>query len=558
MGAPAHDVVIVGSGAGGAAAAWALARHGVRVLVLEAGPRFDPADDYALSRDDWEQRRFPEKPGSQAKHTFAPLQPLDARWQDLRSWNRQSGPMVLTGRRSVLGYHHVRGVGGSTLHFIGEAHRMHPRAMQMRSRFGVAADWPLRYDDLERYYVLAEKLVGVAGPPEDAQRPRSAPYPLPAHPLSFASRQLAAGCRTLGLNWVANARAALPAPYEGRPACNYCGGCARGCPRTDKGSVDVTFLRHAMASGRCRIEPRAEVIAIEAGSDDRVSAVVYRDVHGATHSIATPALIVACGAVESPRLLLLSSNRHAPGGVANESGEVGRNFMETLFWASSGLHPAALGSHRGLPSDSVCWDFNAPDAIPGVIGGCRFYAGIAEADLLGPINYAVRAVGGFGSTHKRRLREVFGNALTVSAMGENLPNPDSYVDLDPQARDANGLPLARIHSFLPERELARLAFMARQSRAILKASNAQDVFEEYGAYDTFSATHVFGTCRMGDDPRTSVVDGYGRSHRWRNLFVADASVFPRSGGGEAPSLTIEALAIRSADRLVTLRRRREI
>lgn len=552
------DVVVVGSGAGGGTAAWALSRRGMRVLVLEAGPTFDPFKDYPLSARDWEQHNFPEKRGSRGKHTFAQLQELKPNRQELRSWRRPSGPLVSGDRRRVDGYHHVRAVGGTTLHFTGEAHRLHPRAMKMRSAFGVAADWPLDYGELEPYYCLAERIVGVAGPAEDKQRPRSEPYPLPAHRLSYASQQLVAGCRKLGLSWVANSRAALPASYDGRPGCNYCGNCNRGCPRTDKGSVDVTFLRHAGKTGKCSIRPACQVTRIEAGNDDRVSAVVFRDAAGGEHRIAAKAVVVACGAVETPRLLLLSRNGHAPNGLANESGLVGKNFMETLFWKSSGLHPGPLGSHRGLPSDSVCWDFNAPDAVPGTVGGVRFYAAVQETDLVGPINYAVRAISGWGKTHKRALREAFGNALTVGAIGENLPNAGSYVDLDPEERDANGDPLARIHSVLPDSELVRLNFMAKTAREILKASGVGELFEEFGSYDVFSATHVFGTCRMGRDPATSVVDGYGRSHRWRNLFVSDASVFPSSGGGEAPSLTIEALAIRSADHLAALMMRREL
>lgn len=555
---PTHDVVVIGSGAGGGAAAWALSRRGVRVLVLEAGPPFDPFKDYRLSTPGWEQHNFPEKPGSTGRYTFAPLQALESRWQDLRSWNRHSGAMIAGDRRRGHAYHHVRGVGGSTLHFTGEAHRLLPQAMTMQSSFGVAADWPFDYDALEPYYCEAERLIGVAGPIENRLRPRSERYPLPAHPLSYASQHLGAGCRKLGLTWAPNAVAALSAPYEGRPRCNYCGNCNRGCPLTDKGTVDITFLRKATASGRCTVKARSAVTRLEAGDGDRVSSVVYRDVDGSEHRIAAKVVVVACGAIETPRLLLLSEGSNARDGLANESGLVGRNFMETLAWKSSGLHAGPLGSHRGLPVDSICWDFNSPDAIPGVIGGCRFAPGMAEADLVGPINYATRVVGGWGKSHKQALRRVFGNVLSVGAIGENLPNDGSYIDLDPQARDDQGLPLARIHSFLPERELRRLEFMARKSREILKASGVEQIFEEYGTYDMFSSTHVFGTCRMGHDASASVVDPYGRSHRWRNLFIMDASVFPSSGGGESPSLTIEAIAIRSSEHLVRLLKRREL
>jgi len=153
------------------------------------------------------------------------------------------------------------------------------------------------------------------------------------------------------------------------------------------------------------------------------------------------------------------------------------------------------------------------------------------------------------------MRETFGRALAVVAVGESLPNAGSYIDLDPAESDPLGLPKARIHSRLDDGEIGRIAFMAKTARAILQAAGAGALFEEYGAYDTFSATHVFGTCRMGTDSSTSVVDPFCRSHRWRNLYVVDASVFPSSGGGEGPALTIAALAIRTAAHMAEVLRR---
>lgn len=202
----------------------------------------------------------------------------------------------------------------------------------------------------------------------------------------------------------------------------------------------------------------------------------------------------------------------------DERGEVGHNFMETLIFTASALHSEPLGSHRGLPVDWICWDFNAPDAIPGVTGGCRFGCSMAESDLVGPVAYATRVVGGWGRAHKRALRASFGRALSVTGIGECLPHPESRIRLSTR-RDAHGMPTPRIESRLGP--------------------------------DAFSSTHVFGTCRMGHDPMRNVVDGWGRSHRWPNLFVADASLFPSSGGGESPGLTIQALALRTADHLLS-------
>lgn len=553
-----YDAVIVGSGAGGGASAWALSRYGMRVLVLEAGPDYDFTRDYLLDKTRWEQTAFPHLPGSRGRYSFAELQDLDSRWQHLRSWSHITGLMNPGTVRKGEPYHHVQGVGGSTLHFTGEAHRLHPRAMQMYSRFGVGADWPLDYQELEPFYCEAERIVGVAGPAENAMRPRSESYPLPPHRLSYASTKIVEGGRKLGMSWEAMPVAILSASYDGRPACNYCSNCNRGCPRSDKGSVDVTFIRKARASRFCTIKSLSQATVIEAEDKNKVTAVRYVDSRGGEHRTTGRVVIVACGAVQTPRLLLLSANRYAPGGLANESGLVGRNFMETLSCSSAGLHPEALGTARGIPSDIVCWDFNAPDAIPGIIGGCRFMPHTASSDLMGPISYATRVVKGWGRQHKADMRTSFGHVLSIGAIGESLPNEHSYIDLDPDQKDELGLRVARIHSHLDEMALHRLDFMSKTTRESLRAAGVEKIIEEYGNYDFFSSTHVFGTCRMGNDPAHSVVDRYGRSHRWRNLFVVDTSVFPSSGGGEAPSLTVEALAIRTAAHIRELAVRKEI
>lgn len=540
---PPWDAVVVGSGAGGAAAAWGLCRRGLKVVILEAGPRFDPTRDYPLNATDWESHRFPAKAGSRGTYTYAPGQMLLGGDDLLRSRNRVVGNLNPGQTRQMIGYSHVRGVGGATLHFSGEAHRLHPASFRMRSRFGVAADWPLSYADLEPYYCQAEELIGVAGPSEQNPRWRSRPFPLRPHPLSWAAQTLGRGAAARGLNWHSNSRAALSHPVQNRSACNHCGGCQRGCPNGAKGSADVTFVAAAQASGRCDVRPDTAVVRIEAGSNDRIAAVLAGGPEGRLERIATPILVLAAGAVETPRLLLASDN------LSNESGQVGRNFMETLFAGVGALHPEPQHGRRGLPSDAISWDFNAPDAIPGVIGGCRFYNATGDIGPAGLQAYAMRAVPGWGHGHQQAMRKSFGHALFAAAIGESLPNARSMVSLDPERRDGHGVPLARISAHMEESDTSRLRFMARMVLDIVLASGTSDIFESYTTWDRFLSTHVFGTCRMGDDPATSVVDAQCRSHRWQNLFIADASVFPSSGGGEAPALTIQALALRTAERL---------
>ncbi len=538
------DVVVVGAGAGGAAVAWRLCTKGLRVLILEAGPRFNSERDYPLTDPGWERRGFPVRPGSAGAVRFGDLGVLDPEDRDLASWNRVSGPLVRGARRvpAGQGYAHVQGVGGSTLHFVGEAHRLNPRAMRLRSAFGAGADWPLNFAALEPYYTLCETLIGVAGAPGDA-RWADAAHLQPPHPLSPSSARLVEAGRSLGMTWQSNCRAALSQPLDGRPPCNYCGNCARGCPLGDKGSADVTFVRKAEATGRLQIETGAQVTQIATDRTGRVRSVSFVQDGRATR-LETPVLVLAAGAVQTPRLLLAS------GGLGNGSGQVGRNFMETLHWASTGLAPDLANSHMGLPADAICWDFNTPGAVPGAVGGCRFSSAAQEQWLVGPIAYGTRLIPGFGAALKRDLRTHFGTAISVGAIGETLPDESCFVDLDPDNADESGMPLPRINATLTDNSLRLLHFMAAKSRELLGAAGVEMLAEEGGAWDRFHATHVFGTCRMGADSATSVVDAHGRAHDVPNLYIADASVFPSSGGGEAPALTIQSLAIRTADRIL--------
>ncbi len=538
-----HDAVVIGSGAGGGAVAWQLCQMGLKVLVLEAGPAFDPPTDYPLTTAGWERRGFPSPPGSRAMLRYGDLGTLDPDSEDLASWSRGGFPWRLPSGAarppSDAGYSHVMGLGGSTLHYVGESHRLHPDVFRRHSLTGQGRDWPLSYDDLESYYSQAEQVIGVASDGAADGRPRAAPYPLPPHPLGPGARALVAAGARIGQRWQVNPRAALSQPYNDRPACNYCGGCSRGCPLGDKGSTDVTFLRQASRTGRLSVVPEAIVTRLLAGPNGRI---VRADVivQGRAETVETPILFLCAGAVQTPRLLLLSASADQPLGLANSSDQVGRNFIETLAWRSTGLVAGLKGSHRGLPADAICW---APDAADP--GGFRLNHTTLEAGLNGPIAYANRLLSGHGVALKEALRNQFGSAVSVGAIGELVPDERSRVTLDAQMRDALGLPVAQISSVLTPAALDRLRRMRLAARAVLAEAGAELV-EEAGSRDAFTATHVFGTARMGTDPTTSVTDPFGRTHDHPNLWVADASLFPGSGGGESPSLTIMALALRAA------------
>jgi choline dehydrogenase-like flavoprotein len=227
--------------------------------------------------------------------------------------------------------------------------------------------------------------------------------------------------------------------------------------------------------------------------------------------------------------------------------------METVFYQVVAFHPERLDSYRGIPIDSVIWNWNEPNPKLGFHGGYRLFPTVGSA--VGPVNYALRFQEGWGEEFVKGVEKWFGHAVSMGGIGEFLPNDNTFVALSEKMKDQFGMPVAKIQSFLGEPELKILDSMARKSKEILKASGAEEIVEEFSAYDFFNATHVFGTCKMGENPGTSVVGPDLRSHEVGNLLVTDASVFPTSGGGDAPSLTIEALSLRAADLLIKNRKK---
>ncbi|MBI3784018.1 MAG: GMC family oxidoreductase [Deltaproteobacteria bacterium] len=552
---PDADVVVVGAGAGGLAAAWRLTTRGVNVTLIEAGRQYAPYKDYPQTKDDFELHDFPydaERDASGApRYTSGAPQVVGPEWDSYRSHNRVFGRYATGNERQFVRYEHVRGVGGSTLHFQGEAHRYHPYALEMRSRFGVGEDWPLPYAELEPYYDLVERKIGISAPAENPWRPRSTAPPYPAHRLSYASQRMAAAFEAIGAPLLPNSLAILSQPHEGRPPCNYCNSCTQGCPLGDKGSADVVWLPEARASDRLQLITEAQALQIEVDSGGRAMGVVFRKADGSQERAPGRAVVLAGGAIETPRLLLLSSPRRFPHGLANSSGQVGRNLTEHLTWSAVAMLEERVDAHRGQPIDGTAWKFAVPSSSPrGYVGGFRLSTAHGALDLRGPAAYAQRLLDGFGRAHQERLAAQWGHAVGLLAMGEWLPNPATYVDLDPWRRDEAGLAKARLHSHLAENERQILRHMADTTRALAAALPGAQIVEESSALDLFAPAHVLGTCRMGRDPQTSVADADGISHEVPNLAFADGSLVPSSGSGDSPSLTIMALAVRTADRLL--------
>jgi len=552
------DVCVIGAGAGGAIAAWALVRRGVRVLLLETGPRFTPSE-YATHAPDWEMRSSPmltvtEDP-KRASYEVANVEHLDPAFANLLSSSPTSFASQPKHYRHPFHYSHALGIGGSTLHYQGEAHRFPAHAFRMYSERGVAADWPLSYEDLAPYYERIEQLLGVAGDPNNPFKPARGPYPYPAHVLSAASLRIAAGATRLGWQSLANPVAILPQARPNREACHYCNGCMRGCMVGAKGSVDVAVIPEAERTGRLRIVTGFQARALEHNPEGRITAVVGHDAAGVEQRYEANAFILAAGAIETPRILLNSAGGVHPNGIGNDHDQVGRYLMEHLFVFRRYMFSESLDTYAGIPIDSRIWDFNG--ASEPVASPAGFVLGQSCGIFEGPVGYALEGVEGFGAQHRAAMRKHFAAGIELLGFAEQLPRTENRIELG-EHQDRFGVPLALVTTALDHTDLDVLSLTWKRLGELAEATGLAESVGQVTAYNYSNAAHVGGTCRMGNDPQSSVVGPFGAVHRVPNLVIADASVLVTQGAGDSPSLTIQALALRSAEALLETAQRGEI
>ena len=503
-------------------AAWALVRQGARVLLLETGPRFEPAR-YETYAPDFEVRPsgFDRVSMDPARRSYesADGEVLDPSFGELSS----STPTLLSrkqvegARRAPFVWSRALGVGGSTLHYQGEAHRFPAHAFRMKSQRGVAADWPIAYEELAPFYERVEKLLGVAGDPANPWKSPRAPYPYPAHPLSKASRHVAAAARSLGWHPLPNPVAILPQAAAGRAPCHYCNGCQRGCPVRAKGSVDVAVLPEAERSGRLRIETGFHASRLEVGAGGRITGVLGFDGDGKEQRRRAAAVVLAAGAIETPRILLNSSGAAHPKGVGNANDQVGRYLMETLYVLRYAGFDPALETFAGIPLDFRIWDDNGAKKTGEIANGIVLGAvcGLFE----GPVGTSLEAVPGFGRAHREQMARRFGGLLGLLGIAEQLPRAANRVVLG-EGRDRFGVPLARVETRLDGNDLAALRAISRRLATWAEAAEAAIQPGQVSAYDEPNATHVGGTCRMGTIPSnpSSIASGPstgGPSWWWR-------------------------------------------
>jgi choline dehydrogenase-like flavoprotein len=528
------DVCIIGAGASGAAAAKVLTERGLRVVALERGP--------------W-----------RTKETFG--------GDELANVNRYNlWPDPLLNPRTVRTSAHEEPrvelfcpvpqmVGGGTVHWQGWLPRFTENDFRPRTVIGdlpgaTLADWPISYADLEPYYDKVEWAFGVSGAAgaNRFESPRGRGYPCPPMPMSRYAQKFHQGCTALGYNSFPTPQAALSRPYNGRPPTVVSAFAQQhGDPTGTRSSALNVFVPDAVATGRYDLRPDSYVREITVDGRGRAKSAVYADGDGELTEQEADVFILACGAVESARLLLLSRSARFPNGLANGSDLVGRNVTWHEYSAAVGLfdHPVYAWAGGGYVSASSFQFYEHDDSRGFASGGHVACAGVG---IPLPINWGLPDRPLWGAEAKRIDREYFNHSMAVAMVVHDMPRHDNRVDLDEKVTDAWGLPVARITLTPHPNDLAMGRWLIDRNAEILEAAGAHKVYRVYIDRITGNCSHQHGTTRMGNDPDTSVLDRNCRAHEVDNMFVVDGGPFPTATGAN-PTLTIMANAWRVADHI---------
>lgn len=547
---PVHKVIVVGSGAGGAMAAYELTRQGVPVLLLEAGRDYDPKTESPMF-----------KLQGDAPLMGAGTVDKDFGYYDATvdgGWTVPNEPYT-SAEGSEFKWWRARMLGGRTNHWGRYALRFSEHDFKGKSRDGLGADWPFEYQELAPWYDKTETLVGVCGTntglddmppsPEGVLQPP----PTPRVPELL----IAAAAKKLGIPAVPMHRAVLTRPKDNRAACFYATPCGHGCSIGAAFQTTTSLIPMAKATGLLTVLTNAMVREVTTNDQGQVTGLVYVDkTSGKNVTLVSDVVILAASACESARILLNSKSAKHPNGLANSSGQVGRNIMDSTGANLGAVVPALKGRPRynedGHTANHLFipwWGHQAQ--AKGELDFPRGY----HLELGGRFSEPGAGFGGklqgFGADLRNQVEQNYGSYVGFALRGEMVPNEHCYMDIDPEVKDKWGIPVARFHWQWSEHELKQVAHGLRTIKAILETMGAtvgdlpkpEDAILKGG-----EIIHEVGSTRMGSDPKQSVTNQWGQSWDCPNLFVMDGGVFA-SNPHKNCTLTIMTLAMRNSDYL---------
>jgi choline dehydrogenase-like flavoprotein len=504
------DYVIVGVGSAGGVLLQRLARSGFNVVGLEAGPFWDTERDWVS-----------DEAGSHELY-----------WEEPRVTGG-SDPLALGANNCG------KGVGGGSVHWAAFTPRLHPSDFEIHMRDGVGADWPITYEDIRPYYEQLELEMPVAGP---AYYPWGHPhgYPYGPHPMGGAGNALIRGCSALNIPVsIGGPVAILSGSHGDRPHCIYRGFCIQGCKVGAKASTLITHVPDALHSG-AEIRDRSMASRISVGRNGRVNGVHYFGNDGNEHFQRAKAVIVSGYAIETPRLLLNSACPGFENGLANSSDTVGRYLMAQAGTVVLGRFDQLVRVYKAPPAHALTEEFYETNPKNDFARGFAIQTVGPLPMAFGKQMVAARKAWGWGL---RKEMMDYNHWATFGLLGEILPWPENRVTLD-EEKDRFGLPIAHVSFNLHDNDHKLIKAATAKTVEVMQAAGAKKIAHE-ARY-----AHLVGAARMGSDPRTSVVDKFGRSHDIPNLFICDGSIMPTQGSAN-PGLTIQALAARTADYLIS-------
>ncbi len=523
------DVVIVGCGVAGALTAAGLAQQGVNVLMIDAGPRITRENilqAYAASP----QRGLPTAPYPNVSHASHPIE------LDPNHYLVQAGP-------EAFGTIYERVVGGTTWHWEATCLRLLPSDFRLRSETGLGEDWPLSYDELETWYGAAETALGVAGNANDnLGSPRKGDYPMPAMPLSYLDQQFAKILSDTPYNLVTTPAARNSQAYGDRAACCGSGSCIPICPSGAK----YDALVHVELAEAAGAQVVADCVVHHVDLDERndVAGLRFKRSDGTDGTIVARVFVLAAHGLETAKILLMSKSERYPNGVANTSDQVGRNLMDHPYKVSWAL------------SDQPLWPFRGPITLSSVEntrwGNWRalrpaYRIVVGNSGWAWPTGAPISTVNDLidqgleGAALDRAIKDHVSRQVLIASMTEQLPDPDNRIVPDYDKRDAIGIPRPRLH----------YRYDAYTHRGMAEAETVHEsILSRLGtdkprhSPEPWNGAHIIGTYRMGDNPKSSVVNTDLQSHDHANLFLLGSGVFPTAGAAN-PTLTIAALSLRA-------------